>query len=120
LTSKEQNSQNENATAPTTDEKGFCFDSKTLAGISPNELPQQTNTKDCGVYMLEIIDRILERPPDLSPKCIQKKGRIHIAAIHKENWFTEERTNQKRCDILSLIDNLTEQEKIQLPQRRDI
>jgi hypothetical protein len=120
LTSKEQNSQNENATAPKTDEKGFCFDSKTLPGISPNELPQQTNTKDCGVYMLEIIDRILERPPDLSPKCIQKKGRIHIAAIHKENWFTEERTNQKRCDILSLIDNLTEQEKIQLPQRRDI
>uniref|UniRef100_A0A7S2UME4 Ubiquitin-like protease family profile domain-containing protein n=1 Tax=Attheya septentrionalis TaxID=420275 RepID=A0A7S2UME4_9STRA len=120
LTSKEHNSQNDNASAPVTNEKDFCFDSKTLPGISPNELPQQTNTKDCGVYMLEIIDRILEHPPDISPKCIQKKGRIHIPAIHKENWFTEERTNQKRCDMLSLIDNLTEQEKIQLPQSRAI
>lgn len=76
----------------------------TLPGISP-PVPVQTNTKDCGVYMLEIIERIMEHPPVVTKKFVRRKGVLESSPFGNE-WFEKKVTDFKRVQMQGLINEL--------------
>lgn len=57
------------------EEQQQMFNGKNMPGFSPN-IVQQQNMKDCGVYMLEFIDRILSNPPSINQDFVDNKGCI--------------------------------------------
>lgn len=81
---------------------GCTFTADTMPGLTPG-VPLQTNTKDCGVYMLEIIERVLSRPPNVDAKFVEKKGAI---APFVPDEFGRIVTDLKRLRILGLIREL--------------
>eukprot|EP00741_Cyanophora_paradoxa_P007991 tig00001234_g7730.t1 len=62
------------------------------------EVPKQDNFTDCGVFVLEYIERFLQEP--LVPTLRGKNGTL---ALRKEDWFTVEDIMRKRSAIQALI-----------------
>ena len=77
---------------------------KTLPGISP-AIPQQDNAKDCGVYTLEFIERVLANPPNIDAEFIERKGVVKDGPFGN-NWFDQKSISQKRLDLTKLIREL--------------
>lgn len=77
---------------------------KTLPGIAP-PVPQQNNAKDCGVYTLEMIERVLCSPPKINATFIKKKGVVGGSPFNNK-WFRSDVIDQKRSDMLHLIADL--------------
>lgn len=77
---------------------------KTLPGIAP-PIPQQDNSKDCGVYTLEFIERVLANPPSVDANFIEQKGVVKGGPIGN-NWFDQKSISKKRMDLTRLIREL--------------
>ena len=77
---------------------------KTLPGFAP-PIPQQENAKDCGVYMLEMIERVLCNPLEINASFIEKKGIVEGSPLNNK-WFRSADIIQKRLDMLQLIAEL--------------
>lgn len=77
---------------------------KTLPGISP-PIPQQDNAKDCGVYTLEFIERVLANPPNIDAEFIERKGVVKDGPFGIK-WFDQKSISQKRLDLTKLIREL--------------
>ena len=77
---------------------------KTLPGIAP-PIPQQDNAKDCGVYTLEFIERVLANPPNIDNEFIERKGVVKDGPFGN-NWFAAAAIGQKRSDLTRLIREL--------------
>ena len=81
-----------------------------LSALTQNNLPsytvavpQQDNTKDCGVYMLEIVERMLANPPVVDNEFVKKKCKVFA-----KDLFGKDVIEKKRGDILQLVHNLRE------------
>lgn len=70
-------------------------------------VPQQDNTKDCGVYMLEIIERMLASPPEVDSDFVKKKCKVFA-----KDLFGKDVIEQKRDDILQLVHTLREGQNV--------
>nr|XP_046913832.1 sentrin-specific protease 6-like [Dermatophagoides farinae] len=66
--------------------------------ISAN-VPQQQNTYDCGLFVLEYIERFLKAPEDIYNKLLQDKSSLH-------DWFESETLHHKRAKIQQIILNM--------------
>eukprot|EP00984_Skeletonema_dohrnii_P028820 scaffold18969_cov205-Skeletonema_dohrnii-CCMP3373.AAC.1 len=83
---------------------GVIFTTKNMPGFSA-AVPQQDNAKDCGVYMLEMAERMMRNTPQIDNEFVKKKG------ASKNNFFGSNSFNkdvivQKRDDIHQLIQRL--------------
>eukprot|EP00956_Cyclotella_meneghiniana_P005024 scaffold6228_cov79-Cyclotella_meneghiniana.AAC.1 len=67
-------------------------------------VPQQDNTKDCGVCMLEIVERILKNPPVVDAEFVRKKCKVFA-----KDLFGKDAIVRKRDDILQLVHRLREE-----------
>ena len=65
-------------------------------------VPQQNNTKDCGVYMLEIVERIMTNPPDVDNNFVASPKEF------AKNLFGKDVIEKKRVEILQLVHRLRE------------
>lgn len=84
---------------------------KSVPGLSPH-VPQQENAKDCGVYMLEMVERVIKRPPRVDRAFIDKKGNVKGEdAYFTKDWFPKSITDKKRMDLLALVRELQEEER---------
>jgi len=89
---------------------GLTFTTKNMPGFSA-AVPQQDNAKDCGVYMLEMAERMMRNTPQIDSEFVKTKG------ASKNNFFGSNSFNkdvivQKRDDIHQLIQRLrTEMER---------
>jgi Ulp1 family protease len=63
-------------------------------------VPQQDNTKDCGVYTLENIERMLQGTHTIDFDFVKSKGTNNFFVYDKHD------IEQKRENILSLIQDL--------------
>jgi len=86
----------------------FYFNSKTLPGVSP-PVPVQPNTKDCGVYMLELIERILSDPPIVDETFVETRRKQPKSMFSGKYWFDRRATDQKRVDMMRLIRSMERQ-----------
>ena len=82
-----------------------------LAAFTPSNMPSfsapvpvQDNTKDCGVYMLQIIENMLSDPPLVDYDFVRKKG-LGQTSFGK-NMFCKEVIERKRDDIMQLVHTL--------------
>ena len=86
---------------------GVMINTKTFPGITP-PVPQQENARDCGVYMLEIAERVLSDPPVVDRLFVMGKGldssrNKHPRRPFRKDWFGKAVTDAKRVRILALI-----------------
>ena len=72
---------------------------KKLQGMSP-PVPVQNNTTDCGVYMLEILERLCKNPVRINQAFVQAKGR---APPFSKDWFGSKEVDDKRTFLHRLI-----------------
>jgi hypothetical protein len=82
-------------------------DAKSIPGINPN-VQQQENAEDCGVYMLEFMERLLINPYSLDDKAIIRMSKNHDKGPGNF-WFTAEVAAQKRESIYCLISILAKE-----------
>ena len=87
---------------------GLIFTTKNMPGFSA-AVPQQDNAKDCGVYMLEMAERMMRNTPQVDSEFVKTKG------ASKNNFFGSNSFNkdvivQKREDILQLVQRLRREE----------
>uniref|UniRef100_A0A914W2A2 Ubiquitin-like protease family profile domain-containing protein n=1 Tax=Plectus sambesii TaxID=2011161 RepID=A0A914W2A2_9BILA len=81
---------------------GGVFDRQLIKGCNPKNVPQQDNYWDCGVYVLEYIERFLKQPPE------------DILQGNKNDysmWFPDFSVANKRADVRSLIKSMCTEEK---------
>ena len=83
------------------------FTTKNMPGFSA-AVPQQDNAKDCGVYMLEMAERMMRNPPEIDNEFVKKKGASKN--FFGNNSFSKDVIAQKREDILQLIQRLRREE----------
>lgn len=76
------------------------FNPKSFPGFCP-EVPVQTNLKDCGVYMLEMIERILINPPTVDSEFVRKRA-VGCSPFSK-SWFHHDIIDIKRNKIDALL-----------------
>lgn len=87
------------------DQYPLCeINAKTCHGIAA-PVPQQDNAKDCGVFALEMIERILCDPIDVDWTFIEKKGKVDGGGLGV-SWFSQGCIDRKRLEIESLIAKL--------------
>ena len=86
---------------------GRVVDAKSIPGINPN-VQQQENAEDCGVYMLEFMERLLINPYSLDDKAIIRMSKNHDKGPGNF-WFTVEVAAQKRESIYCLISTLAKE-----------
>ncbi|KAL0487428.1 ubiquitin-like-specific protease [Acrasis kona] len=65
-------------------------------------LPVQDNNCDCGVYLLEYVEKMMLEPPESIP-------------IKNENWFDSNVTSKKRQDLRSQICSLHAEQRVPKP-----
>ncbi|KAL7519034.1 hypothetical protein ACHAWX_003834 [Stephanocyclus meneghinianus] len=70
-------------------------------------VPQQDNTKDCGVYMLEIVEQLLSNPPVVDGEFVRNKCKVFA-----KDLFPKDVIEKKREDILRLVHSLRLAEKL--------
>ncbi|KAL3782927.1 hypothetical protein HJC23_004906 [Cyclotella cryptica] len=70
-------------------------------------MPQQDNAKDCGVYMLEIIEQILSNPPVVDSEFVKSQCKVFA-----KDLFPKDVIEKKREDILQLVHALRLGEKV--------
>ncbi|XP_029370312.1 sentrin-specific protease 7-like isoform X3 [Echeneis naucrates] len=64
-------------------------------------VPQQDNSSDCGLYLLQYAESFLQNPI------------VHFELpVHLENWFPRQQMRKKREEIRSLIMNLHESQQV--------
>jgi len=84
------------------------INARTMPGLSP-PIPQQENAKDCGVYTLEFIERVLSDPPNIDANFIERKGAVKDGPFGAD-WFGKEIISQKRVNMTRLIRDLERRE----------
>ncbi|CAN0099242.1 unnamed protein product [Pylaiella littoralis] len=75
---------------------------KLLGGCSP-PIPQQTNDCDCGVYVLHYAKLVLENPPLVTQRFLDKKGR---GGMFNKNWFDKRVISDTRKNIRGTVESL--------------
>jgi len=83
---------------------GRVVDAKSVPGINP-DLPQQCNAEDCGVYMLEFMERFLINPSSIDGNAVSIMAKNN-GKVPANFWFTPEVAYQKREFMYDLIDTL--------------
>lgn len=83
---------------------GVILTTKNMPGFSA-AVPQQDNAKDCGVYMLEMAERMMRNTPQIDSDFVKKKGATKNN-FFGSNTFNKDVIVQKRDDILQLIQRL--------------
>ena len=83
---------------------GVIFATKNMPGFSA-AVPQQDNAKDCGVYMLEMAERMMRNPPQIDSEFIKRRGASRNN-FFGSNSFTKDDIVQKRDDMHQLIQRL--------------
>lgn len=83
---------------------GVLFTTKNMPGFSA-AVPQQDNAKDCGVYMLEMAERMMRNTPQIDSVFVKKKG-ASKNNFFGSNSFSKDVIVQKRDDIHQLIRRL--------------
>jgi hypothetical protein len=80
------------------------FTNVTLPVVAPN-IPPQTNSCDCGVFILEYAEGFLELIPELLVTENDVKNQLgsHVSSA----WFKSEKIPKKRNNLLKLIDKLS-------------
>lgn len=89
---------------------GVIFTTKNMPGFSA-AVPQQDNAKDCGVYMLEMAERMMRNTPQIDCAFVKKKG-ASKNNFFGNNSFSKDVIVQKRDDIHQLIQRLRRAETI--------
>jgi hypothetical protein len=87
---------------------GLVFTTKNMPGFSAT-VPQQDNAKDCGVYMLEMAERMMMNTPEVDCEFVKRKG-TSKNNFFGSNSFSKDVIVQKREDILQLIQRLRREE----------
>lgn len=87
---------------------GLVFTTKNMPGFSAT-VPQQDNAKDCGVYMLEMAERMMRNTPEVDCEFVKRKG-TSKNNFFGSNSFSKDVIVQKREDILQLIQRLRREE----------
>mmetsp|Transcript_10190 Transcript_10190/g.22059 ORF Transcript_10190/g.22059 Transcript_10190/m.22059 type:complete len:967 (+) Transcript_10190:216-3116(+) len=80
------------------------FSVKNMPGFAA-AIPQQDNTKDCGVYMLENAERMMRCTPVIDNEFVKRKGMITKSFFGK-NGYDKSAIEKKRDNILQLIQTL--------------
>ncbi|OTF73309.1 Ulp1 protease-like protein, partial [Euroglyphus maynei] len=62
-------------------------------------VPQQQNTYDCGLFVLEYIERFLKNPEDIYNRLLRNKSAL-------QNWFDSKTLHHKRAKIQQIILNM--------------
>ena len=88
------------------------INARTMPGLSP-PIPQQENAKDCGVYTLEFIERVLADPPNIDANFIERKGVVKGGPFGAD-WFGKDTISQKRVNMTTLIRELERREYDQI------
>ena len=88
------------------------INARTMPGLSP-PIPQQENAKDCGVYTLEFIERVLADPPNIDANFIERKGVVKDGPFGAD-WFGKDTISQKRVNMTRLIRELERREYDQI------
>ncbi|KAL9184493.1 hypothetical protein ACHAXT_012463 [Thalassiosira profunda] len=85
----------------------LSFTVKNMPGFAA-AVPQQDNTKDCGVFMLENCERMLRQPPSVDNAFVKSKGgdRNNIFECDRYRYGAKPIIEKKRDDILQLIQTL--------------
>ena len=89
---------------------GVIFTTKNMPGFSA-AVPQQDNAKDCGVYMLEMAERMMRNTPQIDNAFVKRKG-ASKNNFFGNNSFSKDVIVQKRDDIHQLIQRLRRGETI--------
>lgn len=66
-------------------------------------VPQQDNTKDCGVYMLENVERMMTNPPTVDNDFVKNTCKLFAKELYRKDVI-----QKKREDILQLLHKLRE------------
>lgn len=88
--------------------RSVLFTTKNMPGFSA-AVPQQDNAKDCGVYMLEMAERMMRNPPHIDNEFVKNKG-ASKNNFFGNNSFGKNVIVQKREDIHQLIQRLRREE----------
>ena len=77
-----------------------------------SSIPQQDNTKDCGVFMLEIVERILSNPPVVDSEFVKKKCKSFA-----KDSFGKDVIEKKRGNIMQLVHSIRLGEEVDEDER---
>lgn len=81
------------------------FTMKNMPAFTVSGVPQQDNTKDCGVYMLENAERLLNHTPTVDCNFVKKKGAVNKSFFGEHN-YDKHVIEKKRVDILQLVQTM--------------
>ncbi|KAH9415721.1 uncharacterized protein LOC142646254 [Dermatophagoides pteronyssinus] len=73
----------------------FEFNFKNISAV----VPQQQNSYDCGLFVLEYIERFLKDPEDIYNRLLRDKSALH-------DWFDSTTLHHKRAKIQQIILNM--------------
>ena len=79
---------------------------KNMPSFTAAGLPQQDNTKDCGVYMLENAERMLNSCPVIDYNFVNKTKGETKQKFFGDNDYTKSDIEKKRDDIHALVETL--------------
>ena len=87
-----------------------------IPGFSP-VVPQQPNETDCGVYMLEMIDRLVGSPVQITETFLASKARLE--SPFSKTWFDARDCLRKRTEIRTLISEAAQAEtEVTVPEAK--
>jgi hypothetical protein len=88
---------------------GRVVDGTSIPGLTP-DLPQQENAEDCGVYMLEFMERLLINPSSIDCMSIaemkKRSGKLPL-----NFWFSKTVPADKREAMYALLDALAQRQQ---------
>ena len=82
------------------------FNTKNMPSFTATGLPQQDNTKDCGVFMLENAEKMLRATPTIDYEFVNKTKGITKQKFFGDNDYDKTVIEKKRDDILQLAQTM--------------
>jgi len=76
------------------------------------KVPKQSNSLDCGVYLIKYIETFLQNPD-------KYMDMVLVSKRDDSEWFSKDSIKKKREDIRDLIIKLTEEYKVKMEKRND-
>jgi len=93
------------------EQAGKVFTSTSMPSLSPI-CPSQTNTDDCGVYMLDMLEKVVLDPPVVNNQFLEKKGN----RWHPFTLKSISDANKKRLEIKAMIYKIIERKSEELDE----
>ena len=78
------------------DKRGMTIEIQELQGVTAKGVPEQTNLCDCGVFLVEYVERFAQDPQRFA-------SRILTREMNKESDFANFDPSRKRADIRNLL-----------------